>query len=79
MSKKRNNLIAKIMENPVRSDITFNEMDLFLRSQGFEQKRNTGGSHILFTRSDLLRPITVYSNKGVVSRYIVNKFKNKFQ
>lgn len=73
MSKQEKLKLKKLTE-PARSDITFNEMDLFLHSMGFVKKRsNSGGSHRLYTHKDSKFPVNIQSANGLVKKYQVTQ------
>lgn len=67
---------AKIMELPIRSDITFDEMHSFLIDMGFEEKNTRhGGSHRIYIHTKSSIPINIQSNDGLIKKYQVKQIQ----
>lgn len=56
-------LLAKIMENPYRTDVTIEEVKRLLERNGFNLK-SIKGSHYVFVHNDLDYPLCIPAKNG---------------
>ncbi len=64
-------LYMRIMTRPVKSDISFTEVNNFLLDLGFIRKPKGGGSHIVYKHILLEENLTIPSNrKHLIKIYV---------
>ena len=83
MSKK-DKRDARILEKPIRSDITFDEMHSFLIDKGFldrnkRSKIKNGGSHRLYMHPKYPKPINIQSKSGLIAKYQVKQVQEAIE
>ena len=66
---KKEKLDIKIETIPIRSDISFQELENYLSNHGFTAKKRTGTSHVQFAKPGHI-PITIPCRSPVLAAYV---------